>query len=176
MYPSYFTSVSARQARPSAGIRGSAEPGVLPEEHDKLPDREPGIPQRLLEALSAVRLQGRQPRGVLRRYGPAAKELADLPDAPLLLLQPLQRRIGPAARPRGLWAGAARPPCRARSESRCSARRGEQPVGLLGAEGDQVVDQHADVGLRAGEDERLLPRRKSAALMPATRPCAAASS
>ena len=55
--------------------------------------------------------------------------------------------------------------------------RGMQPVRLDGRLGDQVVDQHADVGLVAPQDER---RRRhvacSAALMPAMMPCAAASS
>ena len=53
----------------------------------------------------------------------------------------------------------------------------EHPVGLVDAAGDQVVDQDADVRLRPVEDERpLRPRRRSAALTPAIRPWAAASS
>ena len=55
--------------------------------------------------------------------------------------------------------------------------RGEHAVRLVGALGDQVVDQDAGVGLGAVERERgLSPLTASAALMPAIRPWQAASS
>ena len=55
--------------------------------------------------------------------------------------------------------------------------RGEHPVGLAGAAGHQIVDQHADIGVGAVERRAAAaPAADSAALSPAIRPCAAASS
>ena len=56
------------------------------------------------------------------------------------------------------------------------ARR-EHAIRLEASLRDQVVDENADVRLVAPQLERRLARRaRRAALMPATRPCAAASS
>ena len=55
--------------------------------------------------------------------------------------------------------------------------RCEEPIRLVDAASDEIVDQHADVGsLAAQNDGRLSPVCASAALMPATSPCPAASS
>jgi hypothetical protein len=53
---------------------------------------------------------------------------------------------------------------------------GEHAVRLARALRDQVVDQHAEVGLVARGDHGSFLLHASAALMPASRPCAAASS
>ena len=54
---------------------------------------------------------------------------------------------------------------------------GEHPIRLVDSSGDEVVDQDADVTLRSVDDERPLPLRTSkAALIPAIKPWAAASS
>ena len=55
--------------------------------------------------------------------------------------------------------------------------RGEHAIGLGDAAGDQVVDHHAEIAFGAVEHDRARRRRRArAALSPATRPCAAASS
>ena len=56
--------------------------------------------------------------------------------------------------------------------------RGHHAVGLVGALGDEVVDEHAGVGLVAAQEQRLRRRRhgRAPALMPASRPWTAASS
>ena len=57
--------------------------------------------------------------------------------------------------------------------------RGEESVGLFGAERHEVVDHHPDVGLVSPERERVpapAPSPTSAAFTPATSPCPAASS
>ncbi len=54
---------------------------------------------------------------------------------------------------------------------------GEHPIRLVHSAGDQIVDHHADVRLVATQHQRLRARPgPSAALAPASRPCAAASS
>jgi hypothetical protein len=52
----------------------------------------------------------------------------------------------------------------------------EHAIGLAGAARDQIIDEHAEVGLAAPGRPRRLPADERAALMPASRPWAAASS
>ena len=54
--------------------------------------------------------------------------------------------------------------------------RGEHAIGLGNALEDEVVDHHADIGIGAVEEDRRRALAQAAALSPATRPCAAASS
>ena len=54
--------------------------------------------------------------------------------------------------------------------------RGEHAIGLADALGDEIVDHHAEIGFGAVEDAPAPPAGQRAALSPATRPCAAASS
>ena len=48
--------------------------------------------------------------------------------------------------------------------------RGEHPVGLAGAAGDEIVDQYADIGVGAVEHERLRPRRRERRVEPGDQP------
>jgi hypothetical protein len=86
------------------------------------------------------------------------------------------RRAPNAAGGDRLAASAARRHCR-RAAQPIFGARGEHPIGLGDALQDEVVDHHADIAGRAVEaDSALLARAQAAALRPATRPCAAASS
>ena len=121
----------------------------------------PGPPQQGVQraAPGGVRrvLGGQEGRQFRRRRGPGAGQALDFPaDRGILLLH------GPEAFPAHkarLIAPPGQPQVRVvlAEQEPVFAPGGHDAVGLVGALGHQVVDEGADVALRPGEDEGVLP-------------------